>query len=72
MGRNTIEGKKGSLSVTVHLSLSSGTKYLVSTIDICSQGYHLQRGTVPIGKLYMAGESHHYQGHSEAHVGAYT
>ena len=43
MGRNTMEGKKGSLFVTVHLSLSSGTLCLVSTIDICSQGCHLQR-----------------------------
>ncbi len=43
MGRNTMEGKKGSLFVTVHLSLSSGTLCLVNTIDICSQGCHLQR-----------------------------
>jgi hypothetical protein len=43
MGRNTMEGKKGSLFVTVHLSLSSDTLCLVSTIDICSQGCHLQR-----------------------------
>ena len=41
--KNTKEGKKGSLSISVHLSLSSGTVCLVSTIDICGQGCHLQR-----------------------------
>jgi hypothetical protein len=33
--RNTREGKMEIISISVHLSLSSGTVSLVSTIDIC-------------------------------------
>jgi hypothetical protein len=43
MDKTTREGEKGSLSISVHLLLSSGTVLPVSTIDICGRGCHLQR-----------------------------
>jgi hypothetical protein len=41
--KNAREGKKGSLSISVYLSMRSGTVSLVSAIDICDQGCRLER-----------------------------
>jgi hypothetical protein len=50
--RDTKESKKRSLSISVHLSLSSGTVSHVSIIDIYDQGCHLQREGVAHGDIW--------------------